>query len=104
MIAFLTRLIANLWLPRQRQRGDRVPRATFRPRLEALEGREFLSAGSLDLAFGPGGTVLTGFAGIAEAHAVAIQPNDHKIVVAGTTHTPGPDDFAHCRQAGMMAH
>jgi uncharacterized delta-60 repeat protein len=61
-----------------------------RPRLEGLEDRSLLNAGALDAGFGAGGTVLTDFPGlqsIAVAGA-ALQPDD-KIVIAGTTSSPG---------------
>ncbi len=45
--------------------------------------------GALDAGFGEGGVVLTRFAEIDSAYALAIQPDD-KIVVAGYTATPGP--------------
>src|SRR5689334_13704437 len=68
----------------------RIRRHTFRPRLDALEERQLLSAGDLDIAnFNPpNGYVLTPFTSkgsystYGEAHAVQIQ-SDGKIVAAG---------------------
>ncbi len=98
MKRFLMSLIAGISTLRQRHRCDRVARATIRPDLEALETRELLSAGSLDLGFGPAGKVKTPFTGYASARAVAIQPNDHKIVAAGTSYSAGSGyDFALAR-------
>jgi uncharacterized delta-60 repeat protein len=65
-------------------------RPRFRPTLEILEARALLSAGTLDPTFGAGGIVHTSFdVGFAVAQAVAVQPTDDKIVVAGNTNVGG---------------
>src|SRR5262249_33782591 len=73
-------------------------RRRTRLQLEPLESRCLLSAGSLDTTFGVGGQVVTDFGGFDQANAVAIQPNDDKIVVAGVTDTGGGgENFALAR-------
>jgi uncharacterized delta-60 repeat protein len=76
--------------PRPRRAERARPAARFRPRLEALEDRCLLSAGSLDLTFGSGGIVTTDLGGqhLARAYAVAQQP-DGKIIAAGSYYTSG---------------
>src|SRR5262249_27845827 len=73
-----------------RRRGRRVGFLnSFRPRLEAMEDRTLLTAGSLDPTFGNQGEVITSIAnGSPQAKAVAIQP-DGKIVVVGDIYHPG---------------
>jgi uncharacterized delta-60 repeat protein len=66
-----------------------------RPAVDALEGRQLLSTtlapGSLDPTFGTAGFVQMSVAGrSSDAFAVAVQPSDHKIVVAGITEPPSP--------------
>jgi uncharacterized delta-60 repeat protein len=87
---------------------DRPSRASFQPRLEALEDRRLLSGGVLDPTFGTGGVVTTSI-GTADsaAYAVATYPNtgtanDGKIVAAGYTINPkkgnvGDENFAVAR-------
>lgn len=65
-------------------------RHAYRPQSEALEGRQLLSAGDLDLTFGTGGFVQTSPSvegnktGYTQDHANAVQiQGDGKIVVAG---------------------
>ncbi len=68
-------------------------RCPCRPRLEALEDRLAPSAGQLDPTFGNGGIVTTEFNSSAYAApddetgpwAIAVQPNDGKIILAGDT-------------------
>src|SRR5580692_11045620 len=56
---------------------------SFRPRVEVLEDRTLLSAGSLDPTFGTGGQVLDTYSGdTALVNAMARQ-GDGKLVVAG---------------------
>src|SRR5438876_5449052 len=70
----------------------------FRPVLELLEDRALLTAGTLDPTFGAGGKVLTDFGAEEVATAVAMQPTDDKIVVAGnTTSGGGETNFALAR-------
>jgi uncharacterized delta-60 repeat protein len=59
-------------------------RRSYRPAVEALEGRMLLSAGDLDPTFGTGGKLTTGFTEPTDSMAVAtaVQP-DGKIVVVG---------------------
>jgi hypothetical protein len=95
---FLTRLRSEkrsdpaerLWGP-----GPSRRRATVRPRLEALEDRRLLSAGTLDQTFGSGGIVTTGVGSATSwngAAAVAIYPNagtanDGEVVAVGNAVT-----------------
>jgi uncharacterized delta-60 repeat protein len=79
----------------RRTASARSGRKTFRPRLEAMEGRCLLSAGALDTAFGNGGLVVGGGPirldlNTPSVHAV-VYPNtgtnpatDGKIVVGGS--------------------
>jgi uncharacterized delta-60 repeat protein len=95
-----TSWIRNLRSARPLGRADRNRRhapplraaSRFRPRLEALEDRCFLSAGALDTTFNPTGsppgTVSAIFHGDGAADGVAVYPsagtaNDGKIVAAG---------------------
>ncbi|MFN3604764.1 MAG: delta-60 repeat domain-containing protein [Leptonema sp. (in: bacteria)] len=59
-------------------------------------GSGFVPAvGELDPTFGSGGIVTTNIGGsYDEARAIAIQPNDEKILVAGFSNAYGTDDFA----------
>jgi uncharacterized delta-60 repeat protein len=61
----------------------------------------YLSDGTLDASFSHDGKVRTNFAGAAEALALAIQPNDGRLVVTGYTTTSGSGfanrDFALAR-------
>jgi uncharacterized delta-60 repeat protein len=65
------------------------------PAVDVLEGRQLLSTtlppGSLDPTFGDAGFVQMSVAGrSSDAFAVAVQPSDRKIVVAGITEPPSP--------------
>src|SRR5690349_12931913 len=87
---FQTRIRPNPERRLPMTRSTRTRRHTFRPRLDALEERQLLSAGALDTATfnPPDGFVLTPFSWknnystAGEAHAVQIQ-SDGKIVAAG---------------------
>src|SRR5262249_12949348 len=63
-------------------------RASYRPRLEALEERCVPSAGDLDTTFGSGGFVATQIGVRCSANDVAIQ-SDGKIIAVGGTHSSG---------------
>jgi uncharacterized delta-60 repeat protein len=74
-----------------------IRRVPLRPQLEVLETRDLPSAG-LDPGFGFWGETFATFGKAANATAVAIQPSDNKIVVAGsTTSSDGGVDFALAR-------
>jgi uncharacterized delta-60 repeat protein len=75
------------WLPRlapRRPRPSQFPRGRARPGVERLEDRTLLSAGTLDLSFGTGGTgaVVTSQDLGVHGNAAVLQP-DGKIVVVG---------------------
>src|SRR5262249_22940477 len=65
---------------RPRQHGLRS--RTFRPAVEALEGRALLSGGALDPTFGQGNPVLIDFGGQDFGRRLALQP-DGKIIALG---------------------
>ena len=92
---FVRTWLKHLVGPSDKERPRR--RNTSRLRLEELESRTLLSAGSLDTTFGIGGRVVTDFGAAEQARAVAIQPNDDKIVVAGVTDAGGGENFALAR-------
>jgi uncharacterized delta-60 repeat protein len=94
--------LSKLFGPRTSSSRRRLTRRSrdCRPALERLEDRLTPSVGKLDPTFGQGGQALTPFGGgsdIAVAQAVAIQPNDGKIVAAGFDAGPGGSDFALAR-------
>jgi uncharacterized delta-60 repeat protein len=69
--------------------SDRPRRATYRPRLEALEDRRLLSAGALDPTFGSGGIVTTPLNNYNDtAYGEVLQPNGD-IIVYGDAQTSG---------------
>jgi uncharacterized delta-60 repeat protein len=75
------------WLGRQKQHQQRIERASVAPRVEALEDRTLMSAGTLDGSFGASGKVLSDFALTGNtAHATALQTigGATKILVAGS--------------------
>lgn len=68
---------------RKSQSATPVRRVSFRPRLEALEGRCVPSSGPFDPTFGSGGVVTTDFNGGNDyGNALVLQP-DARILVAG---------------------
>ena len=65
--------------------------------IEALEARQLLAAGDLDLTFGVSGKVTTAFGASQDyGYSVAVQ-SDGKIVVAGSSSNGSNDDFAVAR-------
>ena len=74
-----------------RTRTTPIRRNAFRPRLDPLEGRALLSAGSLDTSFGGTGMVAATYGGkVAQSEAVAAQP-DGKVVVVGYSQSTTPN-------------
>jgi uncharacterized delta-60 repeat protein len=66
-------------------------------RVEALEARTLLSAGDLDLGFGNAGVADTVFGGTYDGPSAVALQGDGKIVLAGSTGTPGSRDMAVAR-------
>ena len=70
----------------RRKSGQRGPGPIKRGfNLERLEGRNLLSAGTIDPTFGTSGVATADFDTVPSASAELVQP-DQKIVVVGTTH------------------
>jgi uncharacterized delta-60 repeat protein len=64
-------------------------RAKYRPACEQLEDRCLMAAGVLDAAFDFDGMVTSDFTGAGFSKAVALDPNDGTLVVAGAVFNPG---------------
>jgi uncharacterized delta-60 repeat protein len=80
------------------QTSTRPRRATYRPRLEALEDRCLLSAGALDPTFGSGGIVTTALNKYNDtAYGVLLQPNGYLIVYGDAKSSINADQFALAR-------
>jgi uncharacterized delta-60 repeat protein len=102
-MSFLCSLTRH-WAAQVRQR-----RSACRPRLEVLEDRYLLSAGSLDLTFGTGGVVTTsvGPNDYVTPSALAIYPttgsaNDGKIVAVGTVDVTKGNKTVHTLDLGIV--